>query len=185
MKGWSIMANEANDPKNNDVTPEPAEGGTNDTNNDDLAARIAQLEAENEKLKAASRKWEKRSKENAAAAKELETAQNNAQTAEERLAKIEAELNEAKARDARLAAAQEVATKYSMSIDAVLAMSGDTVEELSASADAIKKAIPSYPIIQSGNHPNPAAVTAESIRNIKNPVERVRARAEHRELFNG
>ena len=140
-------------------------------------------QAENEKLKAASRKWEKRSKENAAAAKELETAQETAQTAEERLAKIEAELNEAKARDARLAAAQEVAKAKSMSVDAVLAMSGNTVEELTASADAIQKAIPSYPIVPSGTHPNPAAVTAESIREIKNPVERVRARAQHQDLF--
>ena len=156
---------------------------TNASNENDLAARIAALEEENKKLKETSRKWEKRSKENASAAKGLEDAQNAAKTAEERLAAIEAELNEAKARDARLAAAKEVATKYSMNIDAVLAMNGSTLEELTESAEAIRNAIPSYPIINTGKNPNPAAVTAAQIREIKNPVERVRARAEHRDLF--
>lgn len=173
-----------NDPQNDpEPTPNPAADNAAGGDDKTLAARIAELEAENEKLKANSRKWEKRSKENAAAAKAADEANQQKATAEERLAKIEAELNEAKAKDARLQAASEVAKANSMTVEAVLAMAGDTVEELTASATAIKSAIPTYPVVKPGANTNPNAVTADAIRKIKNPVERVRMRAEHSELF--
>lgn len=162
--------------------------GHNEQNNngdqngsDDMSARIKELEEENKQLKANSRKWENRSKQNK---KNAEESQNANKTAEERIAALEAQLAESKARDARLAAAQAVSKETGVSVDAILVMNGDTEEELKESVNAVKAAMPSYPVIDGGDPGlKPTVATAQSIREIKDPVKRVKERAKHRELF--
>lgn len=53
---------------------------------------------------------------------------------------------------------------------------GDSLDELKAHAEAIKEAMPSYPSVDPGKPAN-AKLTSEQVSKIKDPVERIKARA--------
>lgn len=112
----------------------------------------------------------------AASKSELEKAVERAEKAEKALEDMKAEAAIAQAR-------AEVAREKG--VDAEL-LRGETREELEAHADLIKSYIegaPKYGQVKDGGEPPAPTVTAESIKAIKDPVARVRARAEHQDLF--
>ena len=65
-------------------------------------------------------------------------------------------------------------------------LKGETEEELTASAEAVKAyagaQVPAYPEDKGGG-PNPSPITRDQIESIKDPVERVRVRAQHMDLY--
>lgn len=68
-------------------------------------------------------------------------------------------------------------------------LKGDTEEELTASADAVKAYAgalapkpPEYPEDKGGGK-NPSPMTRDQIESIKDPVERVKVRAQHMDLY--
>lgn len=66
-------------------------------------------------------------------------------------------------------------------------LKGETEEELTASAEAVKAyagaQAPAYPEDKGGGA-NPSPITRDQIESIKDPVERVRTRAQHIDLYN-
>lgn len=116
--------------------------------------------------KAEARKWEARAKDNKAKADE----------AEERASKTEAELEKA-----RLVTriAQETGVPAGL-------IHGESAEELEASAKAAAEwaasLAPGYPSDKGGSA-TPPTVTRESIEGIKDPIARIRARAENADLY--
>lgn len=65
-------------------------------------------------------------------------------------------------------------------------LKGETEEELTASAEAVKAyagaQAPAYPEDKGGGA-NPSPITRDQIESIKDPVERVRVRAQHMDLY--
>ena len=68
-------------------------------------------------------------------------------------------------------------------------LKGETEEELTASAEAVKAyagaqapKLPAYPEDKGGGA-NPSPITRDQIESIKDPVERVRVRAQHMDLY--
>ena len=59
---------------------------------------------------------------------------------------------------------------------------GETLDEIKAHADSIKTAIPMHGLVDPGK-PASETTTKDEIAAIKNPVERVRAIARHKELY--
>lgn len=140
--------------------------------------------------KAEARKWEARAKENKGAADELQKLKESQMTEAERLkaeadsAKAEAE--RLKAQSARDKAVKEAARANGVDADLLALMSGDTPEEVEANAATLKAkldAMPIYPsVADRGAAPAPSA-SKEQIEKINDPVERVRQRAAHPELY--
>lgn len=66
-------------------------------------------------------------------------------------------------------------------------LKGETEDELTASAEAVKayagSQAPAYPEDKGGGA-NPSPITRDQIESIKDPVERVRTRAQHIDLYN-
>ena len=149
----------------------------------DIKAELERVMAELEKSKAESRKWEKRAKTNKDAAEKLEQTEQQGKTVEERVAALEAENQKLKAEKARSEAVKEVAKATGIAETVIAYMQGETVDELMQAATAVKSSLKVYPVVPQGTHPNPAAVTKESIEAIENPLERVRARAQNIELY--
>jgi hypothetical protein len=120
--------------------------------------------AEAEKIKAEARKWEARAKENKAAAEKLAEIEEANKTAEqktaERLAAAEKKAAEAEAKALRA----EVAN--SKGVPAGL-LSGSTLEELEAAADALiefrDKSKPGAPVVR-GQEKSPANIPASEER---------------------
>lgn len=147
--------------------------------------------------KAEARKWEARAKENKGAADELQKLKESQMTEAERLkaeaerAKAEADSAKAeaerlKAQSARDKAVKEAARANGVDADLLALMSGDTPEEVEANAATLKAkldAMPIYPsVADRGAAPAPTA-SKEQIEKINDPVERVRQRAAHPELY--
>lgn len=140
--------------------------------------------------KAESRKWEERSKANRAELEavrsqldELRGEQAKRSDAAERAAKAEAEVERMRAELERSALVSRVAE--SRGVPASL-LHGDDEAELEASADALmafaRSASPAYPA-DSGSGGAAAPMSVESIESIRDPVARIRARAEHIDLY--
>nr|DAZ19104.1 MAG TPA: Major head protein [Caudoviricetes sp.] len=104
--------------------------------------------------------------------------------AEERAKRAESALAEAEAVIERQRAVAEVSAETG--VPAAL-LHGGTAEELKASAEAVRayadSVRPAYPLDKGGAPAGGAAVTAESINAIKDPVARVRARAKHADIY--
>ena len=138
-----------------------------------LARAKAQPPADYEELKAKAAKYDEAQE---AAKSELERANERAAKAEKALADAQAaiERSELVARVSR-----------ETGVPAQL-LHGATEEELSASAAAIadyaRAVAPGYPR-DKGGAAGGQPVTVESIESIRNPVERVTARAAHPELY--
>lgn len=136
-----------------------------------------------EMWKREARKWEARAKENRNAAQKNEDSATKLKLATERAEKAEAELADTKARQAHAELQSLVSEKTG--VPASL-LHGETEEELTASAQAIsefvKASAPAYPT-DKGGAPTPQAATRESISQIKDPLERIAARAENVNLY--
>ena len=137
-----------------------------------------------------SRKWEARAKENKSAASELEEIKK-AQMSE--LEKAQAEAEQAKAEAAKLKADMErkealkVAAKQAGVDEELLSlMAGDTTEQINANAETLKAkitAMPIYPSVNDNGASGTPVITREEIDKIKDPVARVKKRAEHPGLY--
>ena len=137
--------------------------------------------------KAEARKWEARAKANNAANDELEALKT--QSAADIAAAVKrAEDAEAKAAQLEAAAARDravnaIANETGVSAAVLGRMSGDTEEEIRANAQVVRSTMPVYPTTRETGNGNAPTVTRESILQIKNERERLKAIAEHSDLF--
>ena len=115
----------------------------------DYKALYEKAQSDLERAKANSRKWEDRSKANADKARAFDASQEKAKTVEERLAALERENADLRAARDRSALVESVARATGLDTSIVGALNG-------ADEDAL---------------------TEDQISKIKNPAERVRARA--------
>lgn len=143
--------------------------------------------AEYEKLLEQSRKWEGRSKANADKAKAYDELAEKAEADAKRAADAETELAALKAEAAHAAQVAQVAEAKGVDADLLAAMRADTAEELEAAADKLAASYAArnlYPSVTDGGANAAPAITADSIEQIKDPLARVMARAEHIDLYN-
>ena len=149
-------------------------------------ANAQQPEPQGTDWKAEARKWEKRSKENEAKAKKWDEAQAQAPTLEAMQEQIKSLQSEAQA--AKAAAAHQSLLNTVSSATGVPAslLKGETEEELTQSANAVKAFVNSnaggFPEDKGGGASS-SPMTREDIDKIKDPLARIRARAEHIELY--
>ena len=138
---------------------------------DRLARAKTTPPADYEDLKKNAAEWDKAQE---AAKSELERANERAAKAEKALADAQAAIEHS---ELVAKVSQETGVPASL-------LHGATEEELAASAisDFVKASAPGYPR-DKGGAAGGRAVTVESIEAIKNPVERVRARAAHADLY--
>ena len=122
----------------------------------DYKALWEKSQADLEKAKANSRKWEDRSKANADKAKAYDASQEKAKTVEERLAALERENADLRAARDRSALVESVARATGLDTSIVGALNGADEDTGTGSG---------------------ASLTEDQISKIKNPAERVRARA--------
>lgn len=137
--------------------------------------------------KTTSRKWEGRAKENKEEADGLRA--ENA-TLQADLAEVTKRAEEAEAKAAQLeaAAARErainaIAAETGVSAAVLGRMTGETEDEIRANAQVVRSTMPVYPTTRETGRGNAPAVTKESILQIKNERERLKAIAEHADLF--
>lgn len=136
--------------------------------------------------KAMSRKWEKQAKENKDAAAELaalkekvaslEAATQRAEEAEAKVAKLEADA-------ARQRAVDAVAAETGIPATLLARMNGDTEEEIRSNAEVVRSTMPVYPTVQETGHAGAPQISKEQILSIQNERERLKAIAEHADLF--
>lgn len=134
-----------------------------------------------------SRKWEGRSKANADKAKAYDELAEKAEADAKRAADAETELAALKAEAAHAAQVAQVAEAKGVDADLLAAMRADTAEELEAAADKLAASYAArnlYPSVTDGGANAAPAITADSIEQIKDPLARVMARAEHIDLYN-
>ena len=62
-------------------------------------------------------------------------------------------------------------------------MSGETEEEIRANAQIVRSTMPVYPTTQETGNGNAPTVTRESILQIKNERERLKAIQDHADIF--
>lgn len=169
----------------NDPTP-PQETDPQGSSQEDTGD--VDWEAKYNEMKAHSRKWEdlaKRNKDKADKFDEIENAKKTeaekAAEAMERAAKAEAEKAAAEARLERMELVQKVAA--TKNVPPAL-LQGTTEEELEASAMALLEFAgsvpPQIPPDQGGAGKTPP-ISRDSLKDIKNPIERIKAR----EALNG
>ena len=145
-----------------------------------IAVKKAQKDLE--RTKAYSRKHEAQAKANAEKAKAFDAAQTKARTVEERLAALERETADLRAARDRSALVESVAKSTGLDASIVGALNGADEDALTEQANAVKAAMGSgrrYPAVcdQGTGTGSGTALTEEQISKIKNPAERVRARA--------
>lgn len=151
------------------------------------AAGDTDWRAEYDRVLAASRKWERRAKDNAQKAREYdelhERSAAEAKRAEEatrRAEQAEARVAEFERRAERDALVAEVAREAGVDAQLLGRMAGDTREEVEASARLLSERVGAmrlYPSVgDSGRQLPPQPRT--NFSDIRDPVERVRARAE-------
>lgn len=145
--------------------------------------KCREAEAKLETVKAESRKWEARSKENKEKADRLDELESSnaesvkkAQEAEAAASAARIEAEEAKAALERMNLVSRIAEEKNVPASLLV---GDTEEALSASADALLKfaesSKPSYPKDKGGA--SSLKSLTPSFDDIKDPVERIKARA--------
>lgn len=149
----------------------------------DWEAKCKETEARLEATKAEARKWEARSKENKEKADRLdelesssEEAARKAQEAEAAASAAKLEAEEAKSALERMSLVSRIAEEKSVPASLLV---GDTEEALSASADALLRFVesskPPYPQDKGGA--SSLKSLTPSFDDIKDPVERIKARA--------
>lgn len=148
--------------------------------------------AEYEKAVAQSRKWEDRAKANKAKADKADQMEEASRSDAEKLAdavaraeRAEAKVKEYETRAERDAIVAEVADAKGIDRELLARMNGDDRESVEANADWLKAklaAIPKYPTVDD-NGGKPSPVTVEQIEAIKDPAQRIKARAQHINLY--
>lgn len=140
--------------------------------------------------KAQARKWEERAKANREEMKALREKADQwdayqsegvkeFEEAKARAEKAEAELATLKAQSERSEAVAKAARAHGVDADLLSRMAGDVEENA-----AYLASLPKYrPVPDLGSVPGTSVVTRESIDAIQDPVERVRMRAQHMDLY--
>ena len=148
------------------------------------------LQAKYDALLETSRKWEGRSKANAEKAKQYDAlaqqtadAQAAADEAKANAAKLQGELDAAN----RSLAVSRIAAEKGVDAEILAAMSAEDEDGIAANADKLAASYAArnlYPSVTDGGANAAPAITADSIEQIKDPLARVMARAEHINLYN-
>lgn len=146
-----------------------------------------QVQATETDWKAEARKWEQRAKENHKKMEEALAASKATEDAADQLADALKRAEKAEAEAAALSKQREIsewkseaARQTGLPADI---LRGETLEEITAHANAIKAALPTYTSLRdTGDHSDPP-VTKEGIMSIKNEKERVEAIKKHIDLF--
>lgn len=135
-----------------------------------------------------SRKWEKRAKANSQKAKAYDEAEAGKKTIEERLAALEGENADLKAKAEHARMVREVASVTGVPESVVSSLNGTDQEALTEQASAIKEAMRprgGAPMSEETGHRDlPGKASKQDIYAIKNKSERIAAIAKNRELFN-
>lgn len=144
--------------------------------------------AEYDKLLSQSRKWEERAKKNVAAAKELDeikaqsmTDAERASAAEKRAEEAEAKVAEFERKAERASLIEEVAAEKGVDAEWLSRMEGNDREAIEGNAEFLAKKLkdaPIYPSVDDKGQTKPKQVSEKDIREIKDPAERIKARAE-------
>ena len=162
-------------------TPKDAMGphgpGSDDPERD-WKAEYEKAMAERDKLVAQSRKWEERAKANKAKADKADQMEEASKTDAEKLSDAvkRAEKAESKLREYEAKGVDR---------ELLSRMSGDDRESVEANADWLKAklaSIPKYPTVDDNGGKTPP-VTIERIEAIKDPAQRIKARAQHINLY--
>lgn len=174
---------DVNEPTGTTTEPTGAEPhGTGPTGSETVS------KADYDKLLAQSRKWEERSKANAEKAKAYDELKASTRTDAEKLADATKRAEDAEAKVAeyerkaeRAAIVAEVAAEKGVDAGWLSRMAGDTREEVEANAEFVASKLagtPIYPSVTDNGAGNGSpGMTPEEIEKIKDPVERLRARA--------
>ena len=169
------------------VTTEQVEGQQTEPTQPDA---LAELQAKYDALLESSRKWETRSKANAEKAKQYDALAQ--QTADAQAAADEAKADAAKLKDELAAANRQlavsrIAAEKGVDAEILAAMSAEDEDGIAANADKLAASYDArslYPSVTDGGANAAPAITADSIEQIKDPLARVMARAEHIDLYN-
>ena len=173
------------------TTSEPVEGQQTEptaaepTNADALA----ELQAKYDALLETSRKWEGRSKANAEKAKQydaLAKQQADAQAAADEAKADAAKLKDELAAANRSLAVSRIAAEKGVDAEILAAMSAEDEDGITANAEKLAASYAArnlYPSVTDGGANAAPAITADSIEQIKDPLARVMARAEHINLY--
>lgn len=150
---------------------------------------LAELQAKYDALLESSRKWEGRAKSNADKAKQYDAlarqtadAQAAADEAKANAEKLQADLNAAN----RSLAVSRIAAEKGVDAEILAAMSAEDEDGITANADKLAASYAArnlYPSVTDGGANAAPAITADSIEQIKDPLARVMARAEHINLY--
>lgn len=154
------------------------------------ADALAELQAKYDALLETSRKWEGRSKANAEKAKQYDALAQ--QTADAQAAADEAKADAAKLKDElaaanRSLAVSRIAAEKGVDAEILAAMSAEDEDGIAANANKLAASYAArnlYPSVTDGGASAAPAITADSIEQIKDPLARVMARAEHIDLYN-
>lgn len=111
-----------------------------------------------------------------------EASKSELQKAVEERDKLKAKLDKLEAEAKRAEAVAKAAAEHGVSADLLSRMSGD-VDENAAYLKEQMASVPKFGRVPDGGEATPPTVTRESIEAIKDPVERVRARAQHLDLY--
>lgn len=143
--------------------------------------------AEYDKLLADSRKWERRAKDNAQKAKAYDelaaksmTDAERADAATKRAEEAEAKIAEYERRAERAGIVSEVARQTGADAELLARMTGDTREEVEANAAWLAEKLADrrlYPSVSDKGQQHAPRMTDKDISAIKDPAERVKARA--------
>ena len=153
------------------------------------ADALAELQAKYDALLETSRKWEGRSKANAEKAKQYDALAQ--QTADAQAAADEAKADAAKLKDElaaanRSLAVSRIAAEKGVDAEILAVMSAEDEDGITANADKLAASYAArnlYPSVTDGGANAAPAITADSIEQIKDPLARVMARAEHINLY--
>lgn len=168
------------------TTTEQVEGQQTEPTRPDA---LAELQARYDALLESSRKWEGRSKANAEKAKQYDALAQ--QTADAQAAADEAKADAAKLKDElaaanRSLAVSRIAAEKGVDAEILAAMSAEDEDGIAANADKLAASYAArnlYPSVTDGGANAAPAITADSIEQIKDPLARVMARAEHIDLY--
>lgn len=143
--------------------------------------------AEYDKLLADSRKWERRAKDNAQKAKEYDALQEKSMTdaeradaATRRAEEAEAKVAEYERKAEREGIVAEVAKATGADAELLARMVGDTREDIEANAEWLAGRLADrrlYPSVSDKGQQGAPKASSKDIGAIKDPAERVRARA--------
>lgn len=111
-----------------------------------------------------------------------EASKSELQKAVEERDKLKAQLADIKAKQERADAVAKAAAEHGVDAELLARMSGDP-DENAAYLKQTMAAVPKYGQVDDGGETPPPTVTRESIDAIKDPVERVRMRAQHMNLY--